>query len=92
MLGSLQDRFHASYPQRNAVDIHDLLAEFVGKVRKRSGKECFGTGLTHVCPDTYCRWRQDCYRFRLDGVPGTGAVAQMGSAPECRFDAPQSRG
>ena len=63
MAGITQHRFQAAEPAHQDCSIHDSHAELIRAIQGVGGKDCFATDLSDVCPDLYCRWREDCIRL-----------------------------
>lgn len=72
MIGTSQNQPHAKNPKRNETRIHDSNAALVRDIQIVSGMDCFATDLSYVCPDIYCRWRDDCL-----GLNPAGFVASV---------------
>jgi hypothetical protein len=43
----------------------DAHEELIRAVQEMNGKDCFATELAPVCPDIYCRWKDDCLKLSL---------------------------
>lgn len=65
MGGTMQYRFQAVEPVHQDGSIHDSHAELIKAIQEVGGKDCFATELSGVCPDVYCRWREDCHRLSV---------------------------
>ena len=43
--------------------IHDANAALIKAIQEIGGKDCFAAEISFLCPNVYCRWRDDCLRL-----------------------------
>ena len=63
MIGTLQYSSRAPRPAYGEHSIDEAREELVRAIKRLAGMNCFASELSSVCPEIYCRWRDDCYRL-----------------------------